>query len=398
MTTVEEFTDADQVADALDAALSAAFKAETGEARHRSGGMSATGGCRRLFAYHVSGTPMDDGWEPSEMRQAHLGTWQHAGLLPRLAEVLPGALIEEGVEWSLDRSDVGLDPVIVRGRYDLSWGTVAVDLKTVGEHGLARVLRDGGRREHWLQVHGYGAARMQRGHKVTHVAIVYLDRASGEHLVLVEPFREDLMAAAILWHLEVREYAALDPDGAPRDERGPGLSIICDGCPFARRCWGEAPRFGTRQHAVLGENPEAIRSALEMYDRASAAATAAESDKAFAKAILDGEPRGTRPDGWRIRYQSSGERVNQAEAVRLLEAHDLPVPKSPATYSLRVERVPEDKVAKAQETEAKPPTPAEVTKAGPCAARDAGQGCEVCGHRGCGWCPECHPEVPEWTT
>ncbi|WP_166344957.1 hypothetical protein [Phytoactinopolyspora limicola] len=24
--------------------------------------------------------------------------------------------------------------------------------------------------------------------------------------------------------------------------------------------------------------------------------------------------------------------------------------------------------------------------------------CAECDHEGCGWCPECHPEVPEWTT
>ena len=23
-------------------------------------------------------------------------------------------------------------------------------------------------------------------------------------------------------------------------------------------------------------------------------------------------------------------------------------------------------------------------------------GCDICDHEHCGWCPECHPEVPEW--
>lgn len=23
--------------------------------------------------------------------------------------------------------------------------------------------------------------------------------------------------------------------------------------------------------------------------------------------------------------------------------------------------------------------------------------CYICNHENCGWCPECHPEVPEWT-
>ncbi len=24
--------------------------------------------------------------------------------------------------------------------------------------------------------------------------------------------------------------------------------------------------------------------------------------------------------------------------------------------------------------------------------------CLLCRHEACGWCPECHPEVPEWAS
>ena len=34
----------------------------------------------------------------------------------------------------------------------------------------------------------------------------------------------------------------------------------------------------------------------------------------------------------------------------------------------------------------------------PCRDRDAGLACSRCEHKACGWCDECHPEVPEWTT
>lgn len=32
-----------------------------------------------------------------------------------------------------------------------------------------------------------------------------------------------------------------------------------------------------------------------------------------------------------------------------------------------------------------------------CARLSQGRDCRLCHHSGCGNCPECHPEVPEWT-
>jgi hypothetical protein len=35
-------------------------------------------------------------------------------------------------------------------------------------------------------------------------------------------------------------------------------------------------------------------------------------------------------------------------------------------------------------------------EANPCRDRDRGVPCVICNHEHCGWCPDCHPEVPEW--
>jgi len=31
-----------------------------------------------------------------------------------------------------------------------------------------------------------------------------------------------------------------------------------------------------------------------------------------------------------------------------------------------------------------------------CRTRDQGKPCDRCQHTACGWCDQCHPEVPEW--
>jgi hypothetical protein len=38
----------------------------------------------------------------------------------------------------------------------------------------------------------------------------------------------------------------------------------------------------------------------------------------------------------------------------------------------------------------------ETDPAGDCRDLEAGRPCLLCEHTSCGWCPECHPEVPEW--
>jgi hypothetical protein len=231
----------------------------------------------------VAGTPASDVPPPEEARQANLGTLEHDGLLPQLAALLPGALVEHPVELHA----AGLR---IPGRLDLWAPGLLLDLKTVGEHRLSGVRRAGAAYpEHVVQTRGYALAQHQAGMPVRWVASLYLDRADGGEEPMVERFTP-AAAVSVIERAEEIVAAAADPDEARRDGRGPGLSFACDGCPWLRRCWGEDARPGVvgAQRILARTDPE-VEAALALYVEARERESAAKRDKEFAAAIVDGK-------------------------------------------------------------------------------------------------------------
>lgn len=289
-----------EVSTAVRAAVGEAFTTANAEHQrdpHRLS-MSKLGGCTRQAAYMVAGTEVSDVPLAEEGRAANLGTWQHAGLLPLLAKHLPDARYETPVVLSAAGLTIG-------GQVDLDWADVVMDLKTVGERRLHGVRRSGAFADHRAQVMGYVLARVQMGIPTRWAVWTYLDRASGDVEVVVEPFTNAAMLAVIDRVEEIVRWAET-PDQAPRDNRGPGLSFACDRCPWLRRCWGEDATPGqTGAQRLLARDEPGKAAMAALYDDASARVSAGKLDQEFAKLVLDG----TRPGiygPWAVRRGKSG--------------------------------------------------------------------------------------------
>lgn len=285
--------------DRVDAAVQRAFVAFSAE--HQRGphsfGISDLGGCTRRAAYALSGTDPTEEPQPDEARAANLGTWIHSGLLPHLAAELGGRC-----ETPTTLHAAGLT---VPGRIDLDFGDVVLDAKTVGERRLHGVRRDGPYADHRVQVLGYALARHQAGLPVRWVGWLYLDRATGDFETIVEPFT-NTAAVAVITRATRLTAAAQQPDKAPREGRGPGLSFACDGCPWLRRCWGPDAKPGAKgaQRRLQLEEP-GVEALLRLADDASARKAAASRDWDYAKAGLDGARRGAYGP-WSLRWAKDG--------------------------------------------------------------------------------------------
>lgn len=266
--------------DRLDGAVARAFEAASAE-RQRDPfhvGLSAIGGCRRAIAYALARVPPSEEWQPEEGRAANLGTWEHEGLLPRLRDQLPGSQTEVKVEAKI----AGL---VLPGHIDLDDPLTVVDLKTVGEWRLSGVRWLGAAYyHHRVQLGGYGLARLQQGRPPKYVAWLYLDRANGDQYIIVERFTNALMLDVIDRVTELAMWAQA-PHEAPRDERGPGLSIICNKCRWLRECWGPDAVPGEVGAQRVHTDPE-IEQALLDYADARDREKHAKDDKKLAEAKL----------------------------------------------------------------------------------------------------------------
>lgn len=317
----------------LTEATRAAFVAES-RARQRDPhhvGMSSLGRCRRATAYALARTPVSDPDLPvREGRAANLGTWEHTGLLPRLAEQLPGAQVEVRVRLRA----AGLD---IPGSIDLDDPYTVLDLKTVGEHRLAGVVRTySAYHSHRIQAGGYGVGRLQEGRPPRFIGFHYLDRANGDECIVVERFTNRYAGEVVD---AVHELAAMAeaPDDAPRDEPGPGLSFECDECPWLRRCWGPDAEPGSTRAVRVHDDAE-IEQALLDYDTARAAESKAKAAKKVAEAKVAGAAFGVYG---RAEY-GRGKAVTKDDphaAARKLRALGLDVPQRTDRGALKIKIV-----------------------------------------------------------
>jgi hypothetical protein len=221
----------------------------------------------------------------------------------------------------------------IPGSIDLFRIGDVLDLKTVGDWSWQNVLRHGMRRKDRWQVTGYAAAKRAEGHRVDWITIVYLNRENGQIRAFTEPFDETVLTEMRSWLNEVYDYADMGPETAPRDERGPGLSIVCDGCPFRTGCWPNA------QATVLDEAGEAgIEPMLALYDEAATREKDAKKDKDFARAALDGLAPNTYGH-YKLSWRSTGERIDTKAVEKILTDNGFPVPRNPAGTAISVKPV-----------------------------------------------------------
>lgn len=294
--------------------------------------MSGLGGCTRAAAYSIAGTAPTDVAPPEDARQAMLGTWIHEHLLPGMASAAgPDAVVEEPVKLKA----AGL---IIPGTLDLALPEVVKDLKSVKEWRLHGVRRRGTYSEHRVQVMGYALARYQAGYPVKWVVWLYIDRATGEIHVEVEPFT-NAAALAVIERVEQIRYNAEDPDRAPREGRGPGLSFACDRCPWLRRCWGDDAVPGeTGAQRSMAATIEGIAEALELYARAAEVSGPAEKDKEFAKLVVSGVRDG-KYGRWELKRGKPGEQLDQSQVAADYAAMGREVPKKKTAGRIMVKPV-----------------------------------------------------------
>ncbi len=259
--------------------------ADQADTSHTPGGMSMSriGACARQSAYRMAGRPFDEGLTDTTGRAAQLGTWLHVPVLRWLARALPGKT------WREHPVTLNVAGITIAGRLDLAWRTVVIDAKTTREYYLSYLRRgDDLRPAVRAQVASYALAREQAGHPVSHIAYVYVDRSDGGTQTIVEEFTDDLRTLVVDRVTALAGWA-MDPDTAPREERGPGLSVVCDGCPFLNSCFGAdaVPGQTGPQTQLLGAEAGSVEDVLALYSNSSGTAKRADDDKRFARAILN---------------------------------------------------------------------------------------------------------------
>ncbi|MEU0770605.1 hypothetical protein [Streptomyces albogriseolus] len=317
--------DPDELAALIDEAVKKAFEEVTAELQARRKdpfalSMSGLGRCRRAAAYAVAGTePTDpDLVMTGEQRTAHIGTAIHRLLLPKLAAVL-GARAEAPVLLA-DGSVSGIP-----GTLDVWWEKerTVLDVKTVGEHKLDKVLARGESYEHRMQVGGYALAKRARW-----VVWLYLDRSTGRSAQIVEEFGPDFQREVWQRIWEIQRLAER-PELAPRDEHGPGLSYQCDSCGWLRRCWGRSARSGTPgAQAHIAPDEKSVEIALQNYATHRDEEGRQKKLKNFWRQVVTGGGRTPGAYGrWQFYFTKPGKGLDQ-KAVR-------------AEYEQRGEKPPE---------------------------------------------------------
>lgn len=288
--------------------------------------MSGIGGCKREAAYRLAGVEPTDValHDAEEARQAMIGTWIHSGLLPQFENVLAHADIEMPVELRLEVKlpDGGFTTLVVPGTadcYSHVMGGGVMDLKTVNAYRIGQIDHDGVFMSHRWQVRGYATAMRQLGLPVAWVAWLYVDRSTGEVLVAVEPFgpREEEETLA---YIERLWESAQVPDYAPRSERGPGLSWVCDGCAWLRQCWGPDARPGDSRALQVHDEPE-VAFAARKYKELGAEISELTKEREKWGAMVGRPEMGAYRDEegeMIIKYQKDGDEVDRAAALEQL--------------------------------------------------------------------------------
>jgi hypothetical protein len=208
--------------------------ADTPRSRQTQIGLSEYGHkCPRRVAMTIAERPAvnqgGDNWAST------LGTWFHAGYGATIGENDPDG------EWLLDHKVIlaGMVPGTLDA-YHVPTATVT-DFKFSGSDTIKKYRSSGPPAEYIGQVHGYGAAMVEEGFDVRHVALAFFPRSwtLADIWIWTEPFNPEIA----LGHLKRLEkiHDTLDQLGL-WDQRNPELweavpavpGHTCTFCPFWR--------------------------------------------------------------------------------------------------------------------------------------------------------------------
>lgn len=321
--------------------------------RQKSLGPSSVGVCRRRAGYEFHRVP-ESNPENSAGMAAIAGTWFHAGGLEVMRREW-GAITETTVEDAplkghvdalfLDQSiidELGLDitPIVDVPTVD--------DLKTKGDRRMVDHMRSvGPSRAQLFQTHLYadlirrgkvkktrkGTDKMLAAYgpiDVQRVQLRYVSRAGDDDEYLYEQdYDQSITDEAWEWIDQVT--ASESPDDLPRDCDGPGLSIICDNCPFRDLCWGPEIDGLPVQTQLIVEDADRT-AALAKYHQGLEMTREGGALKDMAKAMVTGsDPAIYHHGSEAYKLTWSGGKLGAAKPdvdamIELLEEADVDIP------------------------------------------------------------------------
>lgn len=340
--------------------------ARSARSKQRKVGASEIGVCRRRAGYSHHGHPITDVENVTGLK-AVAGSWYHKGALDTMRREW-GSLIETTVENTILRGHVdaielpddwreiaGLPPVA-----DAPDTIVVDDLKTKDDARAVDYVRmRGPNRQELYQTHLYGgmlrkgwigpstgrwkntekalaeAVKLmgQGGLPVETVRLRYMARTGHENAEYIHEQRFDEGIEEEAWDWVEQVTASKSPDDLPRDQDGPGLSIVCDNCPFLTACWG--PVEGVAPQSQLIVTDLDLVESMREYDIARVEEAEAKRRKAVARAKLDATDAAIYTDGKDVAFKlswSGGRPVPESEEpdvdqmIQILEKAQVPVP------------------------------------------------------------------------
>ncbi|MGW3121341.1 PD-(D/E)XK nuclease family protein [Streptomyces sp. NPDC001107] len=311
--------------------------------------------CARRAGYLLHGrTPTDVG----EKRKAILGTWLHEGALEAVRQEY-GWIIERRVEDDTIRGHI--DAVQLDGptasrlpkrlRPSLPAEEVTVeDVKTKSPFQWDAILRYGASEAELRQVllyadllgtEGFADIEGQRQLArlgplpVGRIRFRFINRDSGEDHVQEMPFTAERAQGARWWVEQVR--AAQTPEDLPRTFAGPGLSAVCDNCPFKSACWGPAVA-GRRPQSLLIHDDAERAKALAEYVEVSAQIKPLKDRLKQLRDQLDGSEEGVYGDNVLTWSGGNPTKVDDVDAMTaLFRQAGLPVPVAPDTAAMKAQ-------------------------------------------------------------
>jgi hypothetical protein len=287
--------------------------------KQRKVGASEIGVCRRRAGYSHHGHPISNPENVTGIA-AVVGTWIHKGALATMHSEW-GTVIEQRVEdddlrGHVDGIDLPNDWRVRAGLSEVEGAPDVVevdDLKTKRDRRMIDYVRNRGpKRSELYQTHLYGDLLRRNGvkpiHRQRHLAAVgplpvetvrlrYFARSAEEddagEYIHEQPFDPDIAAEAWEWVKQVT--SSTSPDELPRDEDGPGLSVVCDNCPFRTACWGDAGDFAPQSLLIVTDDD--LAATLDEYDRQRAIERDAKAVKDKARQMLDATDPAIYTDG-----------------------------------------------------------------------------------------------------
>ncbi|MER7047966.1 PD-(D/E)XK nuclease family protein [Streptomyces jumonjinensis] len=311
--------------------------------------------CARRAGYLLHGrTPTDTG----EKRKAILGTWLHEGLLTAARQEY-GWIIERRVEDELLRGHIDavqLDSGTAarlpkRLRPSLPADEITVeDVKTKSLRVWDNVLRRGATEAELRQAYLYADLLSTRGFAdikgqrqlarlgplpVGKIRFRFLNRDSGDDHVQEIPYGADRGRGARWWVQQVRSAAT--PEELPRTLDGPGLSSICDNCPYRTACWGPIASGRCPQTILVRDDAERA-AALAEYVEVSNEMKPLKDKLKLLRAKLDGTDAGAYGDNVLTWSGGNPTRTDDVDAMAtLFRRAGLTVPMSPDVDEMKAQ-------------------------------------------------------------